>query len=879
MSAKLCREGKLRGTQVQGAWFVEEASIAEFVAVRAQSKLERSEELARLRREESSAFRKEHGLEIQSVSAPVPGASFVERLFDRILPALGSRVALTLGAFLIFGAVALASGAGFTDQRAQLAAAIAQIDSPFFGAHLPNVTSTSGSSSLTSNIFSGILGFFFGNNKNTQVASLPTTQTTPSTAVTKPVTAPVVAVATPVATPVVTPTQARPTQTPIVQNVTNPVVERTVEHVVSGVSEELLASKLSELENALRQEISRAISGVSTPINPNYAGGGTTNNIALTQRIDHLDGVTITHAIITDSTINGTTGGGGTGSVNGTGSAGLLAYWSDASTLAATSTVTADYLTITSPLATSTFAGNIAVGGYLQTNVINCNQDLETDANGLIVCGIDQTAAGQANPFIWGQNYGVVAAATTSPFWAQNGLFASSTSHFANVDFVNATTSSFYIRGLNGVLGATNGQIGTIATNTLGLLASSSISATAPLSYNANTGVFSIAQAGASTDGYLSSADFNAFNARLSTSTLALIDKGSFFSTTSANYFINASTTIPHALGAAYGDVFIWNGSSWITTATSTLGITSSGGSTFGKSWEIAGTYLAPTTTIGIIISASSTINGNLTITGNSTTTNATTTNLAISGTASTTRLYGAGLASCQGGNVLTWNNGFFGCVADQTSAGQANPFIFHHKLRQHRGAATSSPIWAQSGIFASSTSYFANALFTNATTSNLASVRSTARSKQTTALFLQPRRSVCSTAVRALPRQTTASSWWGIRWRVHTHCNLARLGFLSAANRDWQVTNGYLTPTSTIGIMVLASSTIGNSTAGGGLTISGDATTTGLLHVSGTGTSTINTNIAMGGNIVPCLNQHLHTWRFFSHMERGFHRPRLALR
>ena len=46
----------------------------------------------------------------------------------------------------------------------------------------------------------------------------------------------------------------------------------------------------------------------------------------------------------------------------------------------------------------------------------------------------------------------------------------------------------------------------------------------------------------ASTDGYLSSTDWNAFNGRLSTTTLGLFDKGYFFSTTSA-----------HAWGATKG--------------------------------------------------------------------------------------------------------------------------------------------------------------------------------------------------------------------------------------------------------------------------------------------------------------------------------------
>ena len=51
------------------------------------------------------------------------------------------------------------------------------------------------------------------------------------------------------------------------------------------------------------------------------------------------------------------------------------------------------------------------------------------------------------------------------------------------------------------------------------------------------------------------------------------------------------------------------------------------------------------------------------------------------------------------------------------------------------------------------------------------------------------------------------------------------------AGEKDWQVRFGALTPTTTLGILVNASSTIGNGTRGGGLTISGGATTTGIAY------------------------------------------------
>jgi hypothetical protein len=99
---------------------------------------------------------------------------------------------------------------------------------------------------------------------------------------------------------------------------------------------------------------------------------------------------------------------------------------------------------------------------------------------------------------------------------------------------------------------------------------------------------------------------------------------------------------------------------------------------------------------------------------------------------ASSTLYYGAGLANCASGNMLTWTNGQFGCEDDSTGGGGAS------------------------------------------------------------------------------------------------------------FGQGWEIFSGaYLAPTTTLGILVAASSTIGNGTQAGGLTISGGATTTGNLVVQGTGTST----------------------------------------
>lgn len=105
--------------------------------------------------------------------------------------------------------------------------------------------------------------------------------------------------------------------------------------------------------------------------------------------------------------------------------------------------------------------------------------------------------------------------------------------------------------------------------------------------------------------------------------------------------------------------------SHWV--ATSTLGISGGGGSSFSTSsidyynslfgsWKQVSNFLTPTTTIGVIVQASSTIAA-LSMT-NATATNATTTNLFMS------NIFGASLTTCNtsGSSALTWSGGQFGC-------------------------------------------------------------------------------------------------------------------------------------------------------------------------------------------------------------------------
>ena len=74
-----------------------------------------------------------------------------------------------------------------------------------------------------------------------------------------------------------------------------------------------------------------------------------------------------------------------------------------------------------------------------------------------------------------------------------------------------------------------------------------SLSASAPLSYNNTTGAFSISQAGASSNGYLSSADWNTFNNKQAT--LSLTTTGSSGSSTLVGSTLNVPTYTLSGLG------------------------------------------------------------------------------------------------------------------------------------------------------------------------------------------------------------------------------------------------------------------------------------------------------------------------------------------
>jgi len=99
-------------------------------------------------------------------------------------------------------------------------------------------------------------------------------------------------------------------------------------------------------------------------------------------------------------------------------------------------------LNVTGTAASSTFAGGIV------TNIANCTQALETDADGGIICGTDAT--GGSGSFAWTPttNYNATANATNTPIWFQAtpfSMFASTTAVFqqASTTFLTVTNDIY----------------------------------------------------------------------------------------------------------------------------------------------------------------------------------------------------------------------------------------------------------------------------------------------------------------------------------------------------------------------------------------------------------------------------------------------------
>ena len=310
---------------------------------------------------------------------------------------------------------------------------------------------------------------------------------------------------------------------PVVQRVVERIVERALPTYTiasppagGGITEAILNDRLDQLDNKLSSRIFSLSASLTSVPNSLPASGGVTNNVALSQRIDNLDGTHIARAVITDATISGGNvtatafsgllgvGSGGTGTSsapsygkmlvgNSAGGYDLLAtsslgisagdvpggsdtyvLFNNGDVFGGVSSFTFGSSTglLTVPFAFTTavtISGTASTSLFFANGLSNCNSNNNlTWLDGTFGCEPDDTSAGSANPFAWEQNYATVNAATSSIFWAKSGVNASSTSHFANASTTLQTIGTQWFTSLSnsGIGVDANGKIYAAATTT-----------------------------------------------------------------------------------------------------------------------------------------------------------------------------------------------------------------------------------------------------------------------------------------------------------------------------------------------------------------------------------------------------------------------------
>ncbi|HWB33934.1 MAG TPA: helix-turn-helix domain-containing protein, partial [Candidatus Paceibacterota bacterium] len=552
---KLCREGKLRGTQVQGAWFVDEVSVHEFEIVRAEAKAERRALLARERRAESAQYAQvrevaQTNVERKMPATSQPAQSAPSAFMPLFSSPLAQRTVLALGAAFLFSAIAFASGIHNRDVASQqeLGASVAQVDSSFFGAR-PLTVDTTALPAPHASIISDVLAFIgglFGGGHYAQVQSpfFNAGVGSAAQATSTPAAQQAIAQNSPAQTSNVSAASAAGATTTIVQN-TYPVIERTVEHLVSGITEDELTQKLNALDSELTSKIFSSVNAAPAPV---YSSGGPTSNIALSQIINQLHNVTITGSTITGSSIDGylaLTGGTLTGALDNTSTG------------------------------TSTFAGSIDLtGGCFSIN----GTCIGVGAGFGSVTSVDASGGTTGLAFTGGPITGAGTLTLGGVLTAANGGTGTST----------APTYGMVL------VGNASGGYDLVATSSLGIVgaAGTGFSTTSANYWQTQNNFFSTSSASyflaqnqgsafstTSASYFLSQQNVSGFS---TTSADYWKLANNFFSTTSSNYavgaYISASTTIPHVAGSAYGNVLLWNGTTWTAAATSSLGLGGSGG-------------------------------------------------------------------------------------------------------------------------------------------------------------------------------------------------------------------------------------------------------------------------------------------------------------
>lgn len=415
--------------------------------------------------------------------------------------------------------------------------------------------------------------------------------------------------------------------------------------------------------------------------------------------------------------------------------------------VAASSTISA--LTVTNGTTTNATSTNLTVSGTTRFSGLNCSANanggtLTTDSNGYVSCADDDSSAGGGSyPF-------QVAGNATSTLTQFNGgltAYASSTITsltVTNGTTTNATTTNLAFTGLtSGGLGVNaNGQVYKAATTTYSTgLTYTNGAVTVNTSQNIAT---------------LSNLTSNGF-VKTSGGTGAL--------SVDTNTYLTGNQTITL---------------SGVVQGSGTTGITTSYTGVDPRAWNIVSGALVPTTTIGFITTASSTAQ-NLQVV-NGTTTNATSTNLYVSGTTRVASLNG----------LIKGTTGVLSAAVNGTDYTLVSAVSCTNKFVRSLTAA---------------------GVGTCATVANT------------------------DLANSSITINTSGGITGGGSVSLGGTLNLVGYGttsvnYYNSLFRDWSVVSGTLRPTSTIGVIVSASSTISALTVTNGTTT--NATSTNLT-VSGT--------------------------------------------
>ncbi len=325
------------------------------------------------------------------------------------------------------------------------------------------------------------------------------------------------------AAPIITP---RPTilalaPAPVSARVVNSYPTYTT--IVKGVSPDLLTQSLA----SLRTDVLATVAGMMQPV-----AAQTVTNMTTIQQVNMIQD--LSNLIVRNGDFRGgsLTGGGLVSATTGKfdnlfiGSTDIASYLSSFSNAGQ---ITSGHFVATSSLASvfpyaSTTA--LTVSGSTWLSGLANAPLLGTNANGKLVA-VATSSLGITSA-VWGNITGVLANQTD----LQSALNA------------KLSLANWYATTTDGLKEGNTNLYYTDAR------ARAALSTSGPLAYNSGAGAFSIAQAGNSSNGFLSSIDWNDFNSRLSTTTLGLFNKDFFFSTTSTNYWLTNKSTTNLAEGA-----------------------------------------------------------------------------------------------------------------------------------------------------------------------------------------------------------------------------------------------------------------------------------------------------------------------------------------